>query len=244
MQLSLVKNLGLHDLRLVRRDSFLVGMTALAVVDALLVRWITPLATEWLAPRMDLTPYYPLIVSYMVLLVAPVLLGTVFGFLLIEEKDENTLVALQVTPLPMRGFLLYRMGIAMALSFVIVMISLPLTGLVSLSGPLLLVVLSTAPIAPLIAILYATFAENKVQGFGFLKAIGTLNIIPIAAYFVGLPWQYLIGVVYPFYWPVKAYWEMDNPIYLLYVGISFLVHFGLISWLLRRFERENGRAEG
>lgn len=242
MQLSLVKSLGLHDLRLVRRDTFLVGMTALSIIDALLVRWITPLATEWLAPTMDLTPYYPLIVSYMVMLVAPVLLGTVFGFLLIEEKDENTLVALQVTPLPMRGFLLYRMGIALVLSFVVVLISLPLTGLVSLSWPLVLVTLATAPIAPLIAILYATFAENKVQGFGFLKAIGTLNIIPIAAYFVALPWQYLIGVVYPFYWPVKAFWEMDKPIYLLYVGISFLVHLGLIAVMLRRFQQVVNRA--
>jgi fluoroquinolone transport system permease protein len=169
-------------------------------------------------------------------------LGTVFGFLLIEEKDENTLVALQVTPLPMRGFLLYRMGIAFVLSFVVVLISLPLTGLVSLSWPLVLVTLATAPIAPLIAILYATFAENKVQGFGFLKAIGTLNIIPIAAYFVALPWQYLIGVVYPFYWPVKAFWEMDRPIYLVYVAISFLVHLGLIAVMLRRFQQVVNRA--
>ena len=129
------------------------------------------------------------------------------------------------------------MGLAFILSFLVVLVSMPLTGLVSLSWPLVLVILSTAPIAPLIAILYATFAENKVQGFGFLKVIGTLNIIPVAAYFVALPWQYLIGVVYPFYWPVKAYWEMGRPIFLLYVAISFVVHFGLIALLLRRFRQ-------
>jgi hypothetical protein len=43
--------------------------------------------------------------------------------------------------------------------------------------------------------------------------------------------------VYPFYWPVKAFWEMDSPVYLLYVGISFVVHFGLIAVLLRRFQQ-------
>lgn len=242
MQFTQIKSLGLSDWRLVRRDSFLVSMILLSVGDALLVRWLTPQATTWLAATVDIRPYYPLIASYMVLLVAPVLLGTVFGFLLIEEKDENTLVALQVTPLPMRDFLRYRLGLVFILSFAVVLLSLPLTGLVSLSWPLVLVTLASAPIAPLITILYATFAENKVQGFGFLKAIGTLNIIPIAAYFVSPPWQYLIGVIYPFYWPVKAYWTMGQPVYLLWVAVSFLVHFGLIAMLLRRFQQVVNRA--
>jgi fluoroquinolone transport system permease protein len=40
--------------------------------------------------------------------VMPALVGMVIGFLLLDQRDDQTLAALQVTPLTLNGYLIYR----------------------------------------------------------------------------------------------------------------------------------------
>lgn len=37
--------------------------------------------------------------------------GVVTGFLLLDERDDRTLTALQVTPLPLRAYIFYRVTV-------------------------------------------------------------------------------------------------------------------------------------
>jgi fluoroquinolone transport system permease protein len=83
----------------------------------------------------------------------------------------------------------------------------------------------------------AAFAENKVQGFALVKALGAVLLAPVVAWFVDMPWQLLAGVV-PSYWPLRAYWSAADPgaDFWIFLAVGFAYHGLLLAWLLRRFE--------
>jgi fluoroquinolone transport system permease protein len=116
-------------------------------------------------------------------------------------------------------------------------ISVPLTGLVRIGPlPMLLVSLAAAPLAPAFALLLGGYANNKVQGFAIMKAAGTLNWPPIIAWFVPLPWQWVMGIV-PTYWPVKLFWLLEAGAggWWGYLVAGTVFQLMLIALLLRRF---------
>ena len=236
---AVVRSLGPIDARSVLRDSMLRWLIVVPFAWALLARWGAPILTGWLAERFafDLTPYYALVTSFLVLMV-PTLVGAVVGFLLLDHRDDRTLTALQVTPLTVEGYLLYRTAIPMALSVAMMMVTIELAGLVTMGFvPALLASLQAAPIAPLYALFVASFAANKVQGFALMKAAGGLAWPPILAYFVSSNWQIAFGID-PFYWPVKVFWMLeagDAGTWLYYLG-GLAYQSALIVLLLRRFK--------
>ena len=54
------------------------------------------------------------------------LIGWVTGFLLLEDRDEGTLLALDVTPVGKSGFLLYRVGVTATLAVALTLYAWPL----------------------------------------------------------------------------------------------------------------------
>ena len=91
--------------------------------------------------------------------------------------------------------------------------------------------------APIWALFLATFAENKVAGFALMKGAGVVLMIPVAAFFLDPPSQYLAGLV-PTYWPSKAFWSLQaGEPYLLYWVIGLVYHALVLWWFLKRFNR-------
>lgn len=232
--------LGRIDLRNVRRDPMLMWLAAFTLSLALGVRWGVPPLTEMLQGRFDfaLAPYYPLLLSF-VAGTLPTMVGAVIGFLLLDQKDDGTLTALQVTPLTHRGYLLYRAVVPMVLSFGLTLLALPLTGLLTAGiADLILISATPAPLAPLFAFFVASFAANKVQGFAIMKASGVVSWPALLAWFLPMPWQLAMGVV-PNYWILKTVWaaELGEAGVWVYAGVA-LAFQGVLMWvLMRRFDR-------
>jgi fluoroquinolone transport system permease protein len=240
MVIRVLLALGPVDIKSIHRDPLLRWLMFYPLMLAGLIHWGVPWLAGYLLAQFqfDLTPYYPLLMSF-VLVMTPMLAGLVIGFLLLDQQDDQTLTALQVTPLTLTGYLIYRLSIPMGLSLVITMIIFPLSGLVTLGfGPLFLAALSAAPLAPFYALILAAFAANKVQGFALTKALGVLLVAPLLAYFVPPPWQWLLGLV-PLYWPAKLLWLLHAGQTGLWPVLLFgLLYQGLVlSVLLRRFNR-------
>ena len=232
--------LSLIDIKSVHRDPMLRWLMIYPIFFGLMLRWVVPLVTVWLSAHanFDFAPYYPLLMSLM-LLVMPGMCGAVIGFVLLDHRDDGTLMALQVTPLTLNGSLVYRITAPMLLSVVTTLIMFPLAGLVEFEWlSLLIVSVAAAPLAPLYAVAMAAFAANKVQGFALAKAAGVLIIPVVAAYFLPIGWQLVCGLV-PHYWPAKLFWMLyfdERPAWVfLIVG---LVYQCVWLWiLLRRFHR-------
>jgi len=233
--------LGAIDLRNVARDPMLRWVLILTPAFGLLFRYAMPAIATALEQRMgfDLVPYYPLLMSFLPLMVAG-MLGAVVGFLLLDQRDDQTLAALLVTPLSLGDYLRYRMLVMLTLCVVFAWITVPLAGLTETTWlQLVVTAIVAAPLAPIYALFLASVASNKVQGFALAKAIGIVIAPCILAYFVIGPWQNAFGVV-PHYWPMKVFWLFDagaTGAALAHAAAGLAWQGVLLVVLMRRFSR-------
>jgi fluoroquinolone transport system permease protein len=205
------RSLGAIDARNVTRDPMLRWMAVFTPAFGLLFRFAVPPIGVALDRQFefDLVAYYPLLMSFLPLIAAG-MTGTVVGFLLLDQRDDETMTALLVTPLSLRDYLLYRLNTLMLLSAVFGGLMVPLAGLTE-TRPLQVVVsaVTAAPLAPIYALFLGAFAANKVQGFALAKAVGVVLMPCTVSYFVTGPWQSAFGVV-PHYWALKVFWLFDE----------------------------------
>ena len=238
---QVVRALGPIDARSVGRDSLLRWMVALPIVVALAARLVLPLVLARLgeAIKIDLLTYYPVVASGALLLLAPIMSGAVIGFLLLDQRDDGTLTALQVTPMPMPAYLAYRLVGPALVSLLLTPLAFTIAGLGGAGlARLLAATALAAPLAPITALALASFAENKVQGFALMKGASLLLTAPLAAYFVPSAWQLAFGLL-PTYWPVKLYWasQAGDPNWAFYLAAGLAYYLLLLAALLRRFNR-------
>ncbi|MDX1688582.1 MAG: hypothetical protein R3248_11405 [Candidatus Promineifilaceae bacterium] len=238
---TVIRSLGPIDARNVGRDAMLRWMVLLPFVVAAAMRWLLPTIfafVDGLIP-LDLASVYAPLMGYLFLLLVPYFWGVVVGFLLLDQRDDGTLTALQVTPLSLNSYLLYRLATPVLLSAVTTMSAFPLTGLAQFRlWPLALLALSAALHAPLFALALAALAQNKVQGLALMKASGVVLLPPLAALFLPDALQWPLAFL-PTYWPARFYWALadGDPAAGLYWLVSLIFQALLLVLLARRFDR-------
>jgi fluoroquinolone transport system permease protein len=205
----------------------------------LLFRWVIPSVAAVLDRQLgfDLAAYYPLLMSFLPMIAAG-MAGTVVGFLLLDQRDDQTLTALLVTPLRLGDYLRYRIVGLMAVSAAFGALIVPLAGLTrTTSLQVLVCAVTAAPLAPMYALFLGSFAANKVQGFALAKAVGIVSVPCIVSYFVKEPWQDAFGLV-PHYWPMKVFWLFEAGAVgraLAYAVVGLAWQAVLLTLLVRRF---------
>jgi fluoroquinolone transport system permease protein len=228
------------DRRLVWRDPLLKWVLLLPLGLALLLRILIPQAREslFLATGVDIAPYYPVIMGGY-LMSAPGIVGMVIGFLLLDERDAHTLTALRVTPVSIRRYLAYRICGPLIVATATTLLGYALIEVTPLPfGQLLAISVVAALSAPLIALVLATAAPNKVAGLAVVKVLNGVMLLPIAAYLLPTPAQYLAGVI-PTYWPMRAFWSAAQlQPYALYLGVGGAAGALAIAVAARLFERK------
>jgi fluoroquinolone transport system permease protein len=239
MSAALFRALIYTDSRLLWRDPLLGRILALPIGLALLLRPLIPRVQEGLlaGTGFDLTPYHPLVMGGY-LMTAPGMVGMVVGFLFLDERDARTLTALRTTPLSMRQYLAYRVALPLLLGTASTLIGYPLTGLTPLAPSSLLPIAIVAGFsAPLLTLVLAIAAPNKVAGFAVVKVMNAVNLLPVAAYFVPRPLQFIAGI-FPPYWPMRALWSAAaGESYGAYLVIGTVVSglaLLLAAWLFDR----------
>lgn len=219
-------------------------MFGFVAVIGIALRWGLPALNTYLAEtgvlpnssvQQSLADYYPLLVAFMCLFQGTLIVGAIFGFMLLDEKDDNTLLAMMVTPIPLNQYVLYRVGLPSLFAFLIVIMLALFVGLALVPlGQLILLAIGASLSAPLASLFYGTFAANKVQGFAIAKFVGVAGWIILGAWFVREPWQWIFGL-FPPYWISKAYWMAleHRPMWwaALVIGIVFQM---ATAWLLAR----------
>lgn len=213
---ALIAHLARCDARLVLRDPLLGLLLGLGPALALLARYALPaidgaLAEAGLVPgapgEAPFSATYPMWVGFLGMWQAALLPGTVFGFLLLEEKETGTLAATRVSPLPRRLHLLWRVAVPWGVALVLTLLMTPLVGLVDRPG---LALFALAPVsalaAPATTLFIAGFADDKVQGFALTKVTGVAGLTVLGGWFVGEPGRWLLGLFPPFL-PVMGLWR-------------------------------------
>lgn len=217
------------DFANLRRDPMLLAAgVAPLLVAGLVMFGFDPLATA-VAGFVELDR--PLVVGG-ALLLAPLLVGFVVGFLLVEEREEHILDAVAVTPLGNSGFLEHRLllpavvgaGASAFLASVIGELTLPAVVSVAVLG---------GATATLVTMTMAAVASDRVQALAVSKLTGFLLVAAVAFQFVDGWWRVPLGVL-------PATWLVDTavsptvwPPFLL--GVATHAAAGLMLW--RRLRR-------
>ncbi len=239
--LTLVRTLGANDLKNITRDSLLRWMVVIPIFCALLLRWAVPVVIE----RTQIPPEY--IPSLKILLMCgfsiltnPLLIGFVIGMLLLDERDDGTLIALRVTPMSMGNYLAYKLVLPSVISVLMTFITFPLAGILPFKYEYIPIILVASLLGPVCALAMAAFAQNKVQGFALIKALNVVLFPPFVAYFFYLaesPWEYAFGI-FPTFWLLEAFWRAETgSSYLLFLLVAAGIHLVLLKWLLSRFQK-------
>ncbi len=171
---------------------------------------LTPMFTRMLADRydFDLVPYYPLVLTGFLLLTSIIVPGGLAAFLVLEERDADTLTALRVTPVPLSTFFGYRAATVMVITTVYVVATLSFSGILApgLTPALLPIGMLAGMSAVVTLLLIVVVANNKIQGLAMLRALGMLIAgLPCLPWFIDSPWNLAFGILPP-YWAAKAFW--------------------------------------
>lgn len=235
------RRIGRNDLRLIRRDLFLIYLFVYINVIAIVLRFALPSLDAYFAASgsvpFSLDDWYPMIVAYLQIFLSAAMIGMIFGFVLLEEKDDNTIKAILVTPLPFNHYLAYRVGMPMGIAFFEVILAMLLTNIaVPPPWQLILIAAGAALTAPSTALYFTTFAENKVQGLALTKFVGVAGFLIPLAWFTPQPLQLLFGL-FPPYWVSKAYWLAleGNPLWIGALALGVALQALTIVVLARRF---------
>ena len=250
MQMTqLVQKIARNDVKVIGRDSFMVMMFAYIMIMAVILRFALPWLDTYLAEN-EILPLefqgvtlsampdlYPMLVAYMTIYLGAVLIGVIFGFMLLDEKDDNTLKAMLVTPVSINQYIMYRVGVPVVIGFfgVIAAMLIINQALVPL-WQLIPIAAAAALTAPIATLFFAVTAENKVQGFAMSKFIGVSGMGIFVGWFIPEPWQWLLGLFPPF-WTVKAYWmalDGNNFWWIVLIG-GIVLQLGMIYGLAKRF---------
>lgn len=194
-----------------KRDRFLVGMGAYIIGVALVLRFALPWISAELQERIgfDLQPWLPLVSSHFVVGLAGLLAGIVGGFMLLESREQHTIKAMLVSPLPLSSYI--------AVLGTVVLLTATLLGvgqglLLGVALPplmaLLAISLAAAPTAVLMALFISTFADTKIEAMVLMKVCAMLPLVPTGCYFLPEQWQW-VGAWHPSWWAAKAYWMAE-----------------------------------
>ena len=232
------------DMRVLGRDPLLPWMLLLPGALAWPMHVLVPMARDAVLVRsgIDLAPFYPLLMGGY-LMMAPGIVGMITGFMLLDERDSRTLTALRVTPLSMRRYLAYRIVGPLVVATASTLVGYAVIGLTPLPlGALLSVSLVGSLSAPLLALVLAAAAPNKVAGLAVVKVLNAINLLPIAAAFLPLPLQYAAGVI-PTYWPMRALWSAAaGESHSGYLAVGVATGLAAVAVAARAFERRGDRS--
>jgi fluoroquinolone transport system permease protein len=179
------------DFRAIRRDATLLMSMLAPLIIAVIARIGLPLLSDILIDKLnfDLTEYYTLILSFVIVLI-PFILGISSGLLLLDEKDENILTYITVTPMSREGYIFYKIISPMIVSAVSTLFAVIFIGIKEIDIlKVIPVIIICSMEAPIIALVMVKFASNKIQGLVISKGIGFILLIPIAAYFIKIKWS-------------------------------------------------------
>jgi fluoroquinolone transport system permease protein len=224
-----------YDCKLLKGDPMLILSMCVPFILWALMHFVIPWVVDmvWEQWDLDLSPYYPLTGVFFLMLI-PMMMGMVYGFVLLDERDGGIITAIAVTPTGKAGYLKLRLGIPMAASIVFILLYLLL---LDLRGnltviQLLLLTLIISSQSLILLLFLGAFADNKVMGMAISKGFGILLVGPLLDFILPTPFNWA-GAYSPMFWASRALLAENNYTFWIYLSVTIAFH-GLLRWILIR----------
>jgi fluoroquinolone transport system permease protein len=157
--------------------------------------------------------------------------SVLLGFSLLDNKDEDTMQTIAVTPISKRGYVHFKLVYTYVIAVLSTIIILAGTKLFA-SGDYVLTygsdtvylfdsltylhifvfAISSSLLVPALGLLIVGLSKNKVEGFAYMKASGILIFIPMLVLFPAFQsaGQYLLSI-FPNFWGVQGVLNLMFP---------------------------------
>lgn len=195
-------------------------------------------------------PTWGKMVAMLLVLMTSYVFGAVTGFTLLDDKDDNVLMSLKITPISTRMYVFVKILIGYVFGFIATLIIVIATGFLSGSSWWMILLITTVASmqAPFLALVVNSFSANKVEGFVVMKATGMTLILPAVAFFF-TDWKELFFIIAPGFWPARMIQmeimpssifniEYNFPI-LLYFTLGVLYNLGVSFLLFKIYSKKS-----
>lgn len=186
-----------NELRSIKRDPmylfFGIYPIILGVIGYFLVDWMED------QPNIDIV--IPAILSMFFIIITGYVFGALTAFTLLDDKDDNVLMSLKITPIDVKVYVLVKLVVSFIFGFIATIVITYATNF--LEGASIWTILGVAILgalqAPGVALIVNSFSDNKVEGFVYMKMSGLILIIPVLAFFY-FDWVEAFFVFAPGFW--------------------------------------------
>lgn len=217
------------------RDPIFRLLLIMPVAAFAVLRWGWPIAV---AKFPAAEPYGSLILMFSCMQAAT-MFGFIYGFLFLEEKEENVFQVFRIIPYSILSLISIRLILGMVISTIINYLLIHWGGIASLPfWQEILISILYSLMAPWMALLVGAFSANKIQGLAQMKIINLFLNLPALIYL--LPYKVLhIFAVIPTYWSFRALEAgIEGGNFMLFFSIGLLFYLGTIALLSLFFQRK------
>lgn len=217
------------------RDPIFRLLLIMPVAAFAVLRWVWPVVA---ANFPIAEPYGPLILMFSCMQAAT-MLGFIYGFLFLEEKEENVFQVFRIIPYSTLTLITARLALGLIVSTMINFLLLHWGGITAL--PLwqeISISILFSLMAPWMALLVGAFSANKIQGLAQMKIINLILNLPALIYL--LPYKALHATaIIPTYWAFRSLEAgIEGKNFVLFLTIGFAYFVGTIILLSIFFQRK------
>jgi hypothetical protein len=222
-----------NDLKQILRDPIMAILTVapllLIVAFKLMVLYLVPYIQTLI--DFDVLPYLDYVLVFVVMMCGA-MLGIVTGFMMIDDRDGKIAELMSVTPMGRSGYLINRLLFAAVLTVFYSILGYYMLNVVELPIlTILFVSLLASMYSIIIGLLIFTFADDKVKGLTFAKAINSLSLFAFTD-LLALKWLTVLSWFFPPYWISLV---VQSPAAFLNYGLALFVNVGWLFLLIRYY---------
>ncbi len=224
--------LSKNDFRITFRDPIFKGLLVFPFIAYALIRFVYP----WVVANFAIVASFGHVVLMWACMQTATMFGFIYGFLFLEEKDEQVDGVIHILPISPLRLLMSRLGMGYAISVLANFLILYVGGIVQLSAVLsFLLAMHFGLIAPLLALWLGVMAKNKIEGMAQMKLANLALNVPILLYFLPYKALHLTAFV-PTYWSFRSL-ELaleGSAWFVLFMVTGVLLYAGFIHFLLKK----------
>jgi fluoroquinolone transport system permease protein len=188
------------EIKNMTRDSMYIFFMVYPVILGVVGYFLIPYLNETLSE----TSLVAEIVSMILILMTGFIFGALTAFTLLDDKDDDVLLSLKVTPISVKVYVLVKLMISFIFGFIATLVITLATNFLPGSSfwTILLISFLGALQAPGVALIVNSFSSNKVEGFVIMKMSALILVFPVLAFFVQ-SWQEVFLVFAPGFWSAR-----------------------------------------
>ena len=225
-----------NDFKLVFRDNSLKAFLAIPLITLPVIRYGVPYVAGVYGVLQD----YISIILMLATMQGSVAFGFIYSMVLVDEKDKHIGQIYGILPVSKFWFVVFRLippfALAATATFLLLLVE-PFYNLPVF--PILVYSTLTGLVAPLMIMIVAILAANKIQAMTWQKLFNIPLYLPIAAFFVPASFS-LIFAVFPPFW---AYQTLNSLItgneYWVYITFGYIHSILLIVFLVKQFTKSH-----